>query len=121
LRHDNIASLVPFDETKSNFYDCARYGLDATVTWTEGQSLLVRELILGELLTVATEGLLDLGIDAGSANQWLGIIRARAENRQNGAFWQRSWVSKNGHDMLGMVARYYELQQSEKPVYEWPV
>ena len=121
LRHDNIACLVPFDETKSNFYDCARYGLDATVTWTEGQSLLVRELILGELLTVATEGLLDLGIDAGSANQWLGIIRARAENRQNGAFWQRSWVSKNGHDMLGMVARYSELQQSEKPVYEWPV
>ena len=121
LRHDNIAACVPFEEAKSNFYDCARYGLDATVTWIGGKTLLVRELILDELLTVATEGLHDLGVDHGSANLWLGIIRGRAESRQNGAHWQRGWVARNGHDMYAMVARYYELQQSEQPVHEWPL
>ena len=35
-RHGNIANCVPFAEVKSSFYDCARYGLDARVSWLGG-------------------------------------------------------------------------------------
>jgi len=35
-RHGNIADCVPFAEVKSSFYDCARYGLDARVSWLGG-------------------------------------------------------------------------------------
>jgi hypothetical protein len=119
LRHDNTAACLPFTEAKNNFYDCARYGLDATVTWLGGSKVPVSELILGELLEVAAEGLQDLGIEAGSAGDWLDIIRARAQTRQNGAAWQRGWVARHGHDMYAMVDQYYDHQQSEQPVHTW--
>ncbi len=119
LRHDNIAACLPFTEAKTNFYDCARYGLDAIVTWLDGSKLPVSELILGELLDVAAEGLQDLGIEAGSAGHWLDIIRARAQTRQNGAAWQRGWVARHGHDMYAMVDHYYDHQQTEQPVHTW--
>lgn len=121
LRHDNIAACVPFMDVKSNFYDCARYGLDATVTWLEGEKLLVSELILRDLLPVAAEGLHSLGVDPGSAGAWLDIIRERAHSRQNGAHWQRSWIAKHGNDMYAMVVRYHELQQFDEPVHTWPL
>jgi len=120
-QYGKLTEGIPFDQVNSNFYDCARYGLDASVTWFDGKSLLVRELILHELLDLATDGLQDLGVNHGSIKQWLGIIRQRAETGQNGACWQRSWVAKHGHDMNALVNRYYDLQQSEQPVHEWPL
>lgn len=106
---------------KENFYACARYGLNASVTWYEGKSLLVRELILTHLLPVAFDGLANLGLDDASINTWLGIIRERAGTGQNGAHWQRAWVARHGHDMNRLVNRYYELQQQEEPVHTWPI
>jgi hypothetical protein len=121
LKYTDLPNEIPFDQTTTNFYDCAHYGLNASVTWIDGKSILVRELILDELLPVANEGLLELGVAQDSINQWLGIIRQRAENGQNGANWQRSWVAKYGHDMTAMVNRYYDLQQNETPIHEWPL
>lgn len=120
-QYGNIADRLPFAHAKQNFYDCARFGLDASVTWLDGETLLVKELINRELLTLATEGLQALGIDHGSINTWLGIIRERAQSGQNGATWQRGWVAQHGHDMQTMVSRYYALQQSEQPVHMWPL
>ena len=120
-KYPELPDEIVFDQAKTNFYDCARYGLDASVTWIGGKSILVRELILDELIPVATEGLQELGVAQDSINEWLGIIRQRAENGQNGAKWQRSWVEKYGHDMTAMVNRYYDLQQSETPIHEWPI
>ena len=73
------------------------------------------------MLPLAREGLLDLGVDAGSADTWLDIIRARTATGQNGARWQRAWVARHGQDMTALVNRYYELQQGEIPVHEWPL
>jgi len=119
LRHEKVSDCIAFDVVKNNFYQCARYGLNASVIWTDSRELMVRDLIIDELVPLATEGLEDLGIDESSIKYWLGIIQGRAENRQNGANWQRAWVAKLGHDMQAMVNRYYELQQTEKPVHEW--
>ena len=121
LEYPNVSVQLPFEKAKSNFYSCARFGLDAPIHWFNGDIIGVKELILDELLPLAERGLNTLGLDAASIEHRLGIIRARAESRQNGATWQRSWVAKNGHDMPGLVNRYSELQQSETPVHEWPV
>ncbi|MDC1529298.1 glutamate--cysteine ligase [Gammaproteobacteria bacterium] len=119
LRHEKVADCLAFDAAKNNFYECARYGLNASVIWTDGRELNVRDLIIDELIPLATEGLEDLGIDDSNIKHWLGIILGRAESQQNGASWQRAWVAKHGHDMQAMVNRYYELQQTEQPVHEW--
>jgi gamma-glutamyl:cysteine ligase YbdK (ATP-grasp superfamily) len=119
LRYDKVADCIEFKATKNNFYECARYGLNASVTWIDGRVLKVDDLIIDELIPIATEGLQDLGIDDNNIKHWLGIIQGRAESNQNGAHWQRAWVAKHGHDMEAMVNRYYELQQSEQPVHEW--
>ena len=119
LHHEKVSDYLAFDAAKNNFYECARYGLNASVIWTERRKLNVRDLIIEELIPLATEGLADLGINDSNIKHWLGIIQGRAESRQNGATWQRAWVAKHGHDMQAMVNRYYELQQTEQPVHEW--
>lgn len=119
--YDNVAARLPFADTKQNFYACARYGLDAPVTWMDGASMLVRELILEELLPIAEDGLQALGVANESAGRWLDIIRARTESGQNGACWQRAFVARHGSDMNALVDRYYTLQQDETPVHAWPV
>lgn len=119
LAYDKVAQCLDFDDAKNNFYECARYGLNASVTWIGDRKLLVRDLIIDELVPLAFDGLKDLGINESSSRHWLGIIQNRAKSRQNGANWQRAWVAKNGHDMQGLVNRYFELQQTEQPVHEW--
>jgi len=121
LDTETIADCLPFATAKDNFYACARYGLDAPVTWFDNKSLLVRELIPEHLIPVAAKGLENLGLHADSISLWLGIIEERARNGQNGARWQRAWVAKHGHDMNGLVNRYWELQQREEPVHTWPI
>ena len=121
LQYSDVSSKLPFEKAKSNFYNCARSGLDAPINWINGNILGVRDLILNECLPLAEQGLKSLGLDETSIESWLGIIKARAENRQNGAAWQRGWIAKHGHDLPAMVENYYELQQSEKPVHEWPI
>ena len=59
---------------QKNFYECARCGLNASVIWTERRKLNVRDLIIEELIPLATEGLADLGINDSNIKHWLGII-----------------------------------------------
>lgn len=116
-----VAPDVLFDVAQDNFYRCARNGLLTKVTWTDGRSLPIRELILEQLLPMANQGLVSLGMPESETRRWLDIIRKRVECGQNGATWQRAWVQRYGPDFESLVQVYHDNQQSGHPIHEWQI
>lgn len=120
----DITDLLPFDLAKQNFYAAARYGLGARVVWPKGSTLgewAMRDLIIEELMPLARHGLTSLGIPDSEVDEYLDVIAARADNSQNGAAWQRRFVSQTNATMTDLVTRYRELQQTDQPVHTWPL
>jgi len=112
---------LPFLLVKKDFYHCARSGLDARVTWLDGQTASVADLILQQLLPAAQQGLARMGVSATEAEYWLGIIRDRVATGQTGACWQRTWVEAHGKDFSGLVQSYLANQLAGRPVHQWTV
>jgi len=110
---------IPFFDARDNFYQAARYGLEANVAWKDKHYIL-KDLILEVLVPMAKEGLEILNIDPEDIRLYLGIIEARARSGQNGATWQRAFMAKSGKTMEDLCAAYFENQESGKPVHEWP-
>jgi hypothetical protein len=122
LRNEaNLEERLPFEITRSNFYACARRGLGANIVWLDGQVADVQSLIHGQLADRAVQGLMDAGIDEIEARHYIGIVKSRALNGQNGSAWQRAYVNCHGRDFQGLVAAYLENQQRGQPVHTWTV
>lgn len=114
-----VESRLDFSIARQNFYNCARSGLTAEVTWMDGYQGNVRELLLNQLLPQSRQGLKQLGIDGNDIDYYTGILEQRIESGQNGAHWQRRWVALHGMDVLALTRAYYERQQCGRPVHEW--
>ncbi len=114
-----LARRLPFASARDNFYQAARMGLDASIQWLDGEQRTLRAWVLGGLLDLAAEGLAQLGLDAGEAETYLGIVRERARTRRTGARWQRAWVARHGRDMPGLTRAYLRHQDRQRPVHEW--
>ena len=117
-----IESSLPFDVARDNFYNCARYGLNARVRWMRHggeQELSVRSLIIEDLLPLARLGLRSQDIPDSEIDEYLEVIAARVDSGQNGAAWQRRWVAMNGPDLHEMLAAYRQLQDAGQPVHSW--
>ncbi|WP_456373633.1 glutamate-cysteine ligase family protein [Thiolapillus sp.] len=110
---------LPFRVAKENFYSAACRGLDARVTWFDGQEGSVADLCLEKLLPQARAGLERMAVSGEEAARWLDIIEQRIARRQTGAHWQRRWVRRYGKDFPAMVRAYREWQGSGKPVSQW--
>jgi gamma-glutamyl:cysteine ligase YbdK (ATP-grasp superfamily) len=110
---------LPFAAARDNFYAAAHLGLDAHVSWLEGNRGTVQHLVLESLLPLARQGLEQLEIDADDINRYLGIIEARVQSGQTGSSWQRGYVARHGDDLAVMTNAYRENQDSEVPVHEW--
>jgi gamma-glutamyl:cysteine ligase YbdK (ATP-grasp superfamily) len=113
--------ILAFPTARDNFYACARRGLSARVTWTDGAAHPVSELLRRHLLPCARLGLRDLGLETGDVDRYLGIIDDRVRTGRSGAAWQRAWVARHGRDMQALTAAYAEQQAGGAPVHEWPV
>jgi hypothetical protein len=113
--------LLAFSQARANFYGAAARGLEAVVTWVDGQEVTVRELVLEQLLPRARDGLQALGVDSIDIDLYLGVVRDRVRLGRNGAAWQRAFVSKHGADMRALVAAYAAHQRSGLAVHEWSV
>lgn len=118
---ENAEARLPFMHAKENFYSSACLGLDARVTWFDGQEGSVTDLCLQKLLPQARAGLQRMGISAQEADRWMDIIEARVASHQTGAYWQRQWIARNGKDFPAMVRAYQEHQNSGKPVHSWAI
>jgi gamma-glutamyl:cysteine ligase YbdK (ATP-grasp superfamily) len=113
--------LLEFPFARANFYAAARHGLDASVTWLEGSTVALYDLLCEELLPRARDGLRALGLDHGDIDHYLGIMNRRLVKRQNGTGWQRSFVARHGADMRALTEAYIHHQRSGAPIHDWPL
>jgi len=113
--------LLPFPIVRQNFYNAAHYSLESSMQWLDGESYLVKDLVHNQLIPLAREGMQELGVDAGDYNYYLDIILGRISSGQNGACWQRKWVSQHGNDMRLLSRAYLQRQNSGLPVHEWDI
>jgi gamma-glutamyl:cysteine ligase YbdK (ATP-grasp superfamily) len=114
-----VEARIPFAAARDNFYAAARYGLDARITWYDGEKGTLRSLLQQQLLPQARTGLESLEIDRDDIERYLGVIEARLQSGQTGSAWQRAWVAKHGDDMAAMTAAYLKRQDAGQPVHEW--
>jgi hypothetical protein len=111
--------MLPFETARSNFYDAAKHGLDAEITWFDGKQHPVTD-VLEALMPMAREGLQAAGVTPGLIDRYLDVVETRLASRQNGAAWQLSHFRKYG-DLFSLTAEYAEHQRTGIPVHEWPV
>ncbi len=112
---------LPFEVARTNFYAAARDGIAARIRWLDGRDTDVRSLLLDEILHMARQGLLLLGVDQDDIDDYIGIAETRVRTGQNGAAWQRAHVAAHGRDFFRLVADYLANQHVGNPVHEWPI
>jgi len=117
----NAEARLPFISAKENFYGAACRGLEAEVTWFDGQRGSIADLCLRKLLPQARAGLERMGVSGAEASRWLDIIEDRVRRRRTGARWQRQWVTRYGKDFPALVRAYREQQASDRPVSRWDI
>lgn len=113
--------FMPFSQAKDNFYQAARFGLDSTIIWRDEKKQRLQDLLQEELIPRAKSGLESLGISPNDIEDYLGIIRRRIENKQNGSQWQRQFMANSHTDLATMTRVYLENQHRGNPVSEWPL
>lgn len=111
---------LPFVQARDNFYRAARDGLDARITWLDGRSVSMTDLLEHQLLPMARDGLRRLEIDDQDIDRYMAVLEGRVRTRQNGAAWQRAHHARHG-DFFRLTADYLEHQRSGRPVHEWTV
>jgi len=124
--HPDISAVMEFDHAKENFMRAARDGLDARMTWIDGEPMDAAQLILQQLLPLARAGLERSHIDAGDIDRYLGVIEDRVKSRQTGARWALSSLAKLENETLDvrertLVGALTANQQSGRPVHLWPL
>ncbi len=117
-------AALEFALARDNFYQAARYGLDAHVHWLGGEQGRMRDL-LQRLLPQAREGLEQLEVARADIDDYMGIIEARLQSGRTGAAWQLAWRERYGgnsnSDNAALVNAYREQQNSGLPVHDWPL
>lgn len=113
--------LLPFAQAKDNFYQAARFGLDGNIVWFDGHKQRLPHLFQTELLPRAMSGLQSLGVCRADIDNYLGIIRQRIDNKQNGCQWQRQYINEHNHDFTEMTRHYLKNQIIGNPVSTWAI
>jgi gamma-glutamyl:cysteine ligase YbdK (ATP-grasp superfamily) len=120
MRSDEaLEARLPFATARDNFYAAARDGLEAPIRWLDGEPRPLGELLRGQLLDAAQEGLQAAGLGEREARRWLDPIRGRVERQQTGADWQIAWARRHGRDLAALVQAYIGRQADDRPVHEW--
>ncbi len=119
-RSTPIEEALDFDVARSNFYACARHGLDARIFWPGARGQVAAQTVLSDvLLPEARQGLIWLGIPSREVDHYLGVIEGRLCSGQTGARWQRRWAERHGRDLAELTLAYLERQQAGEPVHRW--
>ena len=110
---------LPFKEASENFYEAARYGLDAELFWPGAGRVDAATVLLDEIIPSARRGLAAFGIAPQDVDLYLDILEARVRSGQTGAAWQRAQLQACGGDFQQMISVYCERQRSGAPVHAW--
>ncbi len=123
--YPDIRNRMDFDEAKNNFFASARHGLDAPMSWVDGESGTAREVIESTLIPLAREGLESGDIDTGDIDRYLGIIEERVKRRRTGSIWlldsfnQLSDSLPVSEKLSALTAAAVKRQVENTPVHEW--
>jgi hypothetical protein len=119
---------MSFAAAQQNFVEAARHGIGAKLYWPGLGEVTTKELVLGELLPMAHQGLERWGVATEVRERFLGVIEGRARNRRNGALWQVSTVhalQEGGMTrpaaLAEMLRRYCEHMHTNEPVHSWEI
>jgi gamma-glutamyl:cysteine ligase YbdK (ATP-grasp superfamily) len=128
---DALTERLLFARAHANFYDAARLGLEAELTWPDPDGGEPRRVgaaeLVPRLLPEARRGLVEAGVDAAEADRLLEVIADRVAAGQTGAVWQRRALAaleaEAGREraLEALLERYLQLQADGEPVHRWPV
>jgi len=124
-KYSNVNELIDFEEVRLNFLKAARMGLGAQFKWINGKRIPAKQLILGELLPLAREGLKQVGIARGEIDKYLNIIEERVMAEKTGSQWIMDSVAKSKKGstledaLLLTTAGIVHRQQSNRPIHKW--
>lgn len=114
-----VETEMAFAAARANFYAAARHGLQAELTWLDGQRISAGDLVLGLALPLARQGLQEFGLPGAEIEHYLGVVEARVRSGQTGAAWQLQRLERVGGDVHRMMDDYLDNQRAGAPVHEW--
>jgi gamma-glutamyl:cysteine ligase YbdK (ATP-grasp superfamily) len=126
---DELVNEMTFGQARRNFYDAARFGLDAELLWPcctapSPRPIPARDLVR-MLLPLAREALVACGIAREGATRHLDVIARRVERGVTGARWQRAKFESlaargSPREAARMMLDEYMARSLEGlPVSEW--
>ncbi len=119
-----VPQRIAFEDARLNLFSSAQHGLDARLTWLDGQRLSARDLLLHQLIPAARDGLEVLQVPGSDIDYYLGIIEARTSSGRTGAQWlldSLENVSMEARESLcrGAVKIMRDRQGCAIPVHDW--
>jgi CBS domain-containing protein len=123
---EDIRTQLEFSEARNNFFTAARDGLKAQQTWFGNRHMPAAELITSQLLPMAERGLEKVGIDHHDIERYMRVIEERTSSGRTGARWmldslQAMPEATADQRSRSLTAALVKLQQSDKPVSQWPL
>jgi gamma-glutamyl:cysteine ligase YbdK (ATP-grasp superfamily) len=125
---DSLLPAFPFRYAEYNFYRAAQFGLDAELLWpaldTPSPRVATANVLCKEFLSVADEGLSQLGVIDTERKFLLNIINDRLDSRTTPAQWQRRTLLRIGgksrpQALAQLVEEYLSMIATGRPVTEW--
>jgi CBS domain-containing protein/gamma-glutamylcysteine synthetase len=122
--YGDIRKIMDFEDAKMNFYSAARLGLNAQLTWFNGE-IIPAQTLCTRLLPLAREGLRMKNIDQSDIDLYLGVIEQRVRSGQTGSQWMlRSFTemkkdNNDGERLNNLVSAVISRQKEGRPVAEW--
>jgi gamma-glutamyl:cysteine ligase YbdK (ATP-grasp superfamily) len=127
---DWMLPALPFAWAQRNFFQAAKFGLDAELLWPHEQAPSPRPTSLKELMPLllkkAESGLQTLGVDSDERQWALGICEDRLASGMTGARWQLSTLQalegrqSRESAIREMFREYREHSDAGAPVHLWP-
>ncbi len=125
--YGDISQKMSFDDAHENFVKAARLGLGAQFDWPGRPAVAARDLILEDLLPLASEGLAHLGIDPAEARRYLEVIEQRTRSQRTASQWlvdshiAMSKTAGRAESLTALTAATYHRQNTGQPVHEWDI
>jgi CBS domain-containing protein len=125
-QYANLKDYMDFDCAKDNFLRAAKVGIDAHFAWPGWErKISAGELLIGEMIPIAREGLQKAGINADDINRYLGIVEERVWAARTGSTWiLETFNSVKKHSsvdeaLVTLTAGMYSRQQKGEPGHTW--
>lgn len=125
---ENPWERMSFAVARTNFHECARHGLNASVYWPGYGDLPVTELLDRHLLPAARHGLELLEVEDDVADHYLSVLTGRTRTGQNGSTWMTRSLARfedsglpRGKALARLVETYGEHMRGGDPVHTWPL